>query len=156
MPDELLRQELPVIGWRERVSLPDLGLAGLKAKIDTGARSSVLHAIAIETCEQGSLTLVRFQVQPQQHHPAPVVATSAPLLDWREVRSSNGLSQQRPTIRTIVKLGDWQWPIELTLTNRDSMSFRLLLGREAIRQRFCVDAGRSYLQSDPLSAADAL
>jgi len=148
MSDEPPPSKLPVVGWREWVALPELGLPRLKAKIDTGARSSALHAIGIETRDRDGLTLVYFRVHPQQRSTTVAVASSAPLLDWREVRSSSGASQRRPAIRTIVKLGDWQWPIELTLTNRELMGFRLLLGREAIRQRFCVDAGRSYLQSD--------
>ncbi len=148
MSDPEFAATLPAIGWREWVALPELNLPSVKAKIDTGARSSALHAFDIDVSDRDGLAIVQFRVHPQQRHTAETVAATAPLLDWREVRSSSGAAQRRPTIRTVVELGRQRWPIDLTLTNRELMGFRLLLGREAIRQRFCVDAGQSYLQSD--------
>ncbi|MGD2180036.1 ATP-dependent zinc protease [Lusitaniella coriacea] len=143
--------QLPVIGWREYLQLPELGISEIKAKIDTGARSSALHAFDIEYFERDGTPMVSFKVHPRQRDNHPTIQTEAKLLDKREVRSSSGQAQLRPVIQTSVQLGDEQWSIELTLTNRDDMGFRMLLGREAVRRRFLVDAGNSYLQSSPLS-----
>lgn len=146
--------ELPdpttVIGWREWLSLPDLGVTQVKAKVDTGARSSALHAFDIEYLNQDDVLMVRFKVHPLQRDMSLTVEATAPVLDKRDVRNSGGHAQERPVIQTVLVLGDRQWPIELTLTNRDAMGFRMLLGREAVRHRFLVDPGRSYL----LSASD--
>lgn len=140
-------QQLPVIGWRERVALPDLGISEVKAKIDTGARSSALHAFDIEMFRQDGKMMVRFKVNPYQGDTDRTAIAQAELIDQREVRNSGGQAQLRPVIQTTVELGGMTWPIELTLTNRDVMGFRMLLGRQAIRRRFLVDAGRSFLQS---------
>lgn len=141
------RPELPVIGWREWVALPQLGVAHVKAKIDTGARSSAIHAFDVELFERQGLSMVRFKLHPVQQQSLPEIAAEAMLLDQRQVRSSGGHTQLRPVIKTEVTLNGLTWPIELTLANRDVMGFRMLLGRQAIRQRFWVDAGASYLQS---------
>jgi hypothetical protein len=135
---------LPVIGWREWLDLPELGIKTIKAKIDTGARSSALHALHVEAFERDRQNMVRFQVRPKQRN-NDTISTEAELLEWRQVRNSGGQTQLRPVIRTTVKLGSQQWAIELTLTNRDVMGFRMLLGREALRKRFLVNPGRSYL-----------
>lgn len=139
--------QLPAIGWREWLSLPDLGLTGIKAKIDTGARSSALHAFDIEFFKQQDLDFVRFKVHPYQFNDTDTVIAEAELLDIRTVRNSGGQSQSRPVIKTNILLGEQLLPIELTLTNRDVMGFRMLLGRQAVRRRFLVDSGRSYLRS---------
>ncbi|MEO0539313.1 MAG: ATP-dependent zinc protease [Cyanobacteria bacterium P01_A01_bin.105] len=139
--------ELPVIGWREWLSLPDLGIARVKAKIDTGARSSALHAFNIEVFTRGGIEFVRFQMHPRQRSRQLVVSAEAKLLDQRNIRSSSGQAQQRPVIQTMVKLGPHRWPIELSLTNRDDMGFRMLLGRQAVRYQFLVDSGQSYVRS---------
>lgn len=135
-----------MIGWREWLSLPDLNIPGIKAKIDTGARSSALHAFDIEVIEQETQKFVHFKVHPHQHNSADVIVAKAELLDMRSVRDSGGHEQLRPVIGTTVLLGKYQWPIELTLTNRDVMGFRMLLGRQAVRQRFLIDSSKSYLQ----------
>ncbi len=139
--------DLPVIGWREKVALPELAISTVKAKIDTGARSSALSAFDIEVFKKGEVDFVRFKVHPVQRSRKKVVAAEAALLDMREVRNSGGKAEFRPVISTLVSLGGKQWPIELTLTNRDQMGFRMLLGRQAVRHRFLVDAGKSYVQS---------
>ncbi|PZO13656.1 MAG: hypothetical protein DCF25_15850 [Leptolyngbya foveolarum] len=139
--------DLPVIGWREKVALPELAISTVKAKIDTGARSSALNAFDIEVFKKGEVDFVRFKVHPVQRSRKKVVAAEAALLDMREVRNSGGKAEFRPVISTLVSLGGKQWPIELTLTNRDQMGFRMLLGRQAVRHRFLVDAGKSYVQS---------
>ncbi|WP_443029166.1 ATP-dependent zinc protease family protein [Spirulina sp. CS-785/01] len=138
---------LPPIGWREYITLPQLGIPEIKAKIDTGARSSALHAFDVHYFEQDGETHVQFKVHPYQRDSHYTISATAPLLDKREVKNSGGHSQLRPVIQTIVELGGQQWPIELTLTSRDAMGFRMLLGREAVRRRFLVDAGHSYLQN---------
>ncbi|WP_204103683.1 MULTISPECIES: ATP-dependent zinc protease [Spirulina sp. CCY15215] len=138
---------LSPIGWREYIALPELNIPEIKAKIDTGARSSALHAFAIAEFERDGQTMVRFSVHPYQRDSDRVIIAEAILCDRRSVRSSSGAAQLRPVIQTIVELGGQRWAIELTLTNRDEMGFRMLLGREAIRQRFLVDAGNSYIQN---------
>ena len=138
---------LSPIGWREYIALPELNIPEIKAKIDTGARSSALHAFAIAEFERDGQTMVRFSVHPYQRDSDRVIVAEAILRDRRSVRSSSGASQLRPVIQTIVELAGQRWAIELTLTNRDEMGFRMLLGREAIRQRFLVDAGNSYIQN---------
>ncbi len=139
-----------VIGWREWVGLPDLGMKKVKAKVDTGARSSSLHAYDIERYTKGGKPWVRFKVHPIQRNNSEVHETEAEVLDFRSVRSSSGKAAQRPVILTHVELLGRTWPVELTLANRDEMGFRMLLGREAIRGRFLVDSGRSYYGGKPV------
>ena len=136
-----------MIGWREWLYLPDLEIASIKAKIDTGARSSALHAFDIKIFERQGRDLVRFKIHPHQHNDIDAIAAEAELLDIRDIRNSGGQEQFRPVIKTTVVLGEQRWPIELTLTNRDLMGFRMLLGRQAVRDRFLVNSGKSYLQS---------
>lgn len=143
-----MRSPLPLIGWREWLALPALGISQIKAKIDTGARSSALHAFDLHPFEQDGQPWLRFSVHPYQRNSDRTIIAQAPLIDEREVRNSGGKAELRPVIATSVCLNGQQWSIELTLTNRDVMGFRMLLGRQALRQRFWVDPGRSYLQSD--------
>lgn len=136
------------MGWREVVSLPYLNIPKIKAKIDTGARSSALHAYHIEyDCQQ---KWVYFRVHPYQRNTEITIEAEAKLLEMRNVRNSGGVAQLRPVIETVVKLGETEWLIELTLTNRDVMGFRMLLGRQAVRNQFLIDPGHSYLQSQPM------
>lgn len=137
--------ELRIIGWREWVTLPELDIPRIKAKVDTGARSSSLHAYDIEIFSRGRRNYVRFVVHPVQRETKTTVYCVAELHEHRHVKSSSGHREYRPIIRTMVGLGGDRWPIDLTLTTRDSMGFRMLLGREAIRGRFLVEPGRSYL-----------
>ena len=137
--------ELPSVGWREWVGLPELDIRRIKVKVDTGARSSSLHAYDIEVFTRGKRDFVRFVVHPVQRETKTTVRCVAELHEHRHVKSSSGHREYRPIIRTLVKLGGDTWPIDLTLTTRDEMGFRMLLGREAIRKRFLVDPGRSYL-----------
>ena len=133
----------PVIGWREWVSLPDLGVAWIKAKVDTGAKSSSVHAWDIEVDD--ATGLVRFNLHPLQDDDSIEVAAHAALVDHREVRSSNGEVDVRPVIRTPAVVCGSRFDIELSLTNRDEMGFRMLLGRTAMRRRFVVDPGKSFV-----------
>ena len=137
--------ELQTIGWREWVAFPDLGLKFVKAKVDTGARSSSLHAVGMESFRKGSAEWVRFEVHPDQRTTKGSVVCEAQVFDRRRVRSSNGRQELRFFIHTPATLGDSTWPIELSLTARSDMGFRLLLGRQATRGQFVVDPGRSYL-----------
>ena len=137
-----------IVGWREWVALPELGIALVKAKVDTGARTSCLHAKDVTTFVRKKQRWVRFTVHPMQRSTRRAVVCLAPLVDERWVRSSNGRSQLRPVIRTQLELGDERWDIELTLTNRAVMGFRMLLGRQAVRRRAIVDPGQSYLTRD--------
>ena len=140
----------PAIGWREWIELPDLGVTTVKAKVDTGARSSALHAwnVEIERPEAGP-AIVHFTVHPFQRSSQRTIRTKAPLVDLRIVRASSGHEEERPVIVTNVALLGKVWPIELTLTRRDAMGFRMLLGRQAVRGRFVVDPGRSYVGGKP-------
>lgn len=138
------KPHLPIIGWREWVSLPDLGIKRIKAKVDTGARSSSLHAFDIEKFERDRKSWVRFKVHPVQRKTHRVVEAEAEVLAFRSVRSSSGKASVRPVVITHVELMGTIWPVEMTLANRDNMGFRMLLGREAFRGRFLIDSGSSY------------
>ncbi|HSM82792.1 MAG TPA: ATP-dependent zinc protease [Nodosilinea sp.] len=135
-----------IVGWREWIALPALGVSTIKAKVDTGARSSTLHAFDVERFEREGQPMVRFQAHPIQRNDDFIVTAEAALLEERVVRNSGGQAELRPVIETLVQVGSAQWVIELTLTNRDEMGFRMLLGRQAVRRRYLVDPGRSYLQ----------
>jgi len=140
---------LPVIGWREWVGLPDFGIRHIKVKVDTGARSSSLHAFDLQEFERDGEKWVRFQVHPVQRKKDRTVTVEAKVLEYRSVRSSSGKASMRPVIVTNVTLLGITWPVELTLASRDEMGFRMLLGRTAFRRRFLVDAGRSYCGGKP-------
>lgn len=135
---------MQVIGWREYANLPDLKIQGIKAKIDTGARSSSLHAINIEYFSRHGERWVRFEVHPEQRSAQMVINCQAPLLDMRHVKDSGGTRTLRPVIETTIKLGEVEIVAELTLISRGNMGFRMLIGRQAIRGRFLVDPGHSY------------
>lgn len=137
------------IGWREWVSLPDWGVPWLKAKIDTGARTSALHAFHVETIDRAGERWARFAIHPWQDTAADPVVVEAPLLDHRAVRSSSGSLHERPVVRTTMRLADRIVPIEVTLSRRDEMGFRMLIGRQALRRAYLVDPARSYLGGRP-------
>ena len=136
--------KLRTTGWREWSSLPDLGIDKVKAKIDTGARTSALHAFRIKPFRRNGERFVRFYVHPVQRHRHPEILCEAPIIDERVITSSSGQSDNRYVIETRLQFGESIWPIEVTLTNRDEMGFRLLLGRQALRNRFLVDPASSY------------
>jgi hypothetical protein len=138
-----------VIGWREWAALPQLGIAYIKPKIDTGARSSSLHVSKVEEFQRGDTTYVRFKVHPIQRRKDFGVETEAKVLEYRNVKSSSGQKTRRPVILTEIRILGQSWYIELTLADRDAMGFRMLLGREAVRGRFLVDAGKSFYGGRP-------
>jgi hypothetical protein len=133
------------VGWREWVRLADLGVAAIKAKIDTGARTSALHAFAIEPFRRAGALWVRFEVHPIQRSSTVKIKCEAPAIDERAVRNSGGSVDRRYVIETRLMLGDRAWPIELALANRDQMGFRMLLGRTALGGRALIEPGRSFL-----------
>lgn len=134
----------PVIGWREWIGIPDLGIEFIKAKVDTGARTSSLHAFNLREIKKDGTPHLRFDIHPEQRSSDPTVRVELPLVAYRKVRDSGGKVELRPVVKTAVRVRGILVPIELTLTRRDSMGFRMLLGRQAIRRRFLVDPGGSY------------
>lgn len=136
--------ERPVIGWREWVRLPGLLVLPIKAKIDSGARTSSIHSFGTRRFFEGGAPHVEFVLHPLQRRATPEIVCVAPIMDERWVRSSNGEREHRIVVETQARLGETVWPIELTLADRDVMGFRMLLGREAIRRRFLIDPGRSF------------
>lgn len=133
------------MGWREWVSLPDWGITRIKAKVDTGARSSAIHAHELELYEDNGHTMASFEVHPRQRSSKGSVNVVAPVVDERTVRNPGGRAELRPVVRTAMSWRNGVWLIELTLTRRDEMGFRLLLGRQSVRGRALVDPGRSYV-----------
>ncbi|SFM87819.1 ATP-dependent zinc protease family protein [Pimelobacter simplex] len=138
-----------VAGWREWVRLPGWGVGSVKAKLDTGARTSALHAFDIEELTHDGVDWVRFSVYPWQRSSDDAVLVECPVHDRRVVRSSTGHAQERIVVLTDVELLGHTITTEMTLTRRDTMGFRMLVGREALRQGFVVDSGRSYLGGRP-------
>lgn len=136
----------PVIGWREWVALPDLGIAAVKAKVDTGAKTSSLHAFDVEVFRERGKRRVRFKVHPTQKNSSYTISAVADLHDLRIVRDSGGKETLRPVILTRVFVGSLELDIELTLASRDTMGFRMLLGRQAMRgSKAVVDPLRSFI-----------
>ena len=134
-----------IVGWREWVRLPDLKIPKIKAKLDTGARTSALHAHKVTPFTKDGAAYVRFYVHPIQRRKVPDVKCVALVIDHRTITDSGGKREERPVIRTVLKIGKSRYPIELTLTNRDQMGFRMLLGRQALRRRYLVDPSRSFV-----------
>jgi hypothetical protein len=133
------------VGWREWLALPALGIPAVKAKVDTGARTSCLHSYRVERLREGGKELVRFEVHPLQGRQDLSLSCTAELLDQRLVSDSGGHRELRWVICTPIRIGDQEWAAELTLTDRDSMRFRMLLGRTAMHGRILVDPEASYL-----------
>lgn len=138
-----------IVGWREHLSLPQLGIKQIKAKVDTGARTSCIHAFKIETFEKEvnsqKQQWVRFWVHPNQEDEKTEIICEAKVLDQRLVKDSGGHETMRWAIETEVSIGGKKWPIEVTLTNRDNMVFRMLLGRTAMENRILVNPTESFL-----------
>lgn len=137
--------EKVTIGWREWVALPGLGIERIKAKVDTGARTSALHGFEIQEIEDGGVQRVRFRIHPMQKNIDIEIQCEADVVDRRVVRDSGGHQELRWVIRTDIRIGGQAWPAEFTLTSRDDMLFRMLLGRTAMKGRAVVDPSRSYL-----------
>jgi len=142
--ESMNNKDLGIIGWREWVALPDLDVRRIKCKVDTGARTSALHTYFIEQFHDKGAPRVRFGLHPKQSSSKYEIVCETDVLDEREVTDSGGHKEQRIAILTTVEAGDDSWPVEMTLTNRDSMKFRMLLGRSAIRGRYLVDPAVSF------------
>ncbi len=138
-----------IAGWREWVSLPDLEIPNIKAKLDTGARTSALHTCFIEPLKGHIKPSVRFGVHPLQRINEPEIICTAEILDQRRVVDSGGHPEMRFVIITSLTLGKKTWPIEMSLTNREQMRFRLLLGRTAIREFLTIDPALSFIFGKP-------
>lgn len=143
--DFIMKKEKIIVGWRENLSLPELGIDKIKAKIDTGARTSCLHAFKIEPFFKQDTLWVKFWIHPLQKNDDYVVVCEAKVIDQRTVRDSGGHEEKRYVIQSNVMLGSQTWPIEITLTNRENMVFRMLLGRTAMKNKIIVDPTQSFL-----------
>jgi len=137
--------DLITVGWREWIKLPELDLPSIKAKIDTGARTSCIHAFSIRPYIEHGKQRVEFHIHPKQRNNEYVVVCNADVIDQRVVTDSGGHKEDRWVIETMLALGSHRWPIEVTLSSRDDMRFRMLIGRTALKNRALVNSARSYL-----------
>lgn len=138
-------RKYPVVGWREWVTLPELHIDKIKAKIDTGARTSALHAFSLEPFFESGRQKIRFSIHPLQHNTDLAVTCVADVVDKRPVTDSGGHTEERYVIMTPINIAGQTWSIEITLTERENMLFRMLLGRRALRRRFMVNPARSFI-----------
>ncbi len=145
-----MKNDSITMGWREWVALPELGLPRIKAKIDTGARTSCLHAFTVEPFVRDEISWVHFGIHPAQDDTEIEVWCEAKVLDERVVTDSGGHKEKRYVILTSLLAGNQSWPVEITLTNRDSMRFRMLLGRTAMADKIVVDSSASFLLGEPM------
>ncbi|GAA4882616.1 ATP-dependent zinc protease [Ferrimonas pelagia] len=148
-PQGQSKQTKQTAGWREWAALPELGVSRIKAKLDTGARTSCLHAFYTRTYEHNGEPWLEFHLHPNQGDEETVLICQAPIVDQRNVTDSGGHVENRPVILTPMQLGGDLWPIEMTITNRDTMKFRMLIGRTAMRGRLLIDSDSSYLLGEP-------
>lgn len=139
------KKKYPIIGWREWVSLPSLNITKIKAKIDTGARTSALHAFSLKPFVENNIEKVCFDIHPMQHNVDDVITCIANVVDKRLVTDSGGHEEERYVIEAPITIGGQTWSIEITLTERENMLFRMLLGRSAIRKRFIINPARSFV-----------
>lgn len=133
------------MGWREWITLPELHIDQIKAKVDTGARTSALHAFSLEPFEENGLSKIRFCIHPLQHNNELAITCVADVVDKRPVTDSGGHTEERYVILTPITIAGQTWPIEITLTERENMLFRMLLGRSALKRRFVVNPAKSFV-----------
>lgn len=136
---------LITLGWREWVGLPELGISRIKAKVDTGARTSALHAFEVTPFSEDGRERVAFRMHPVQKDNTTIIDCVTDIIDRRVVTDSGGHKEERYVIRTELQIGQYHWPIEATLTSRDDMLFRMLLGRTALKRHAVVNPARSYV-----------
>lgn len=139
-----------VVGWREWVALPELGIRDVKAKVDTGAKTSALHVNHMESYTRRGLERVRFRVRPDLEGRS-TVAADAPIHEWRVIKDSGGHATKRPIIRALCQMGAWEGEIDISLAERVDMGFRMLLGRQALRGHFVVDPSLSFVATERFS-----
>jgi len=137
---------LKVVGWREWVAFPDFGGPSVRAKVDTGARTSAIHARNIKISKEDGREIADFDIYPHQRDAQTVLHCRAPIIARRRIRNSGGAIQDRVIVRTPIRIGEDVFDIDLSLTRRDRMGYRMLLGRRALKNRYVVDSGRSYVQ----------
>ena len=143
-----------IIGWRETIALPELGIESLAAKIDTGARTSALHVVDPRVIEENGGCWVDFMIPRKGRRPVKTVR--APLVDRRDIKNTSGEPESRLIIQTLLLIGRHRWHVEVSLANRENMAFDLILGRTAIRRRgILVDPGRSFVLPPPIPGNDA-
>ena len=153
-PEPRQRRKPEIIGWREDIALPDLGIARLPAKIDTGARTSALHAVDQTVIDIDGVHWAEFTIPVQNRRTSRRVR--APLIDERKIKNTSGIPELRLVVRTALLLGRHRWQIEVSLANREKMEFDLILGRTAIRKRgILVDPGQSFVLGPPTPAKKA-
>lgn len=150
MSDSGKNEDKLIIGWREWISLPDLEIKSIKAKMDTGARTSALHTYFIEPIGDSEKPMVRFGIHPMQKSDKNGIICTADIVDQRRILDSGGHPELRYIIRTSILVGDQKWPIDLSLTNREQMRFRLLIGRSALSEWLIIDPQRSFTLGRPL------
>lgn len=141
------KRKYKIIGWREWISLPELSIPRIKAKVDTGARTSALHAFSLKPFEENGQKRISFEIHPMQHNVELTIHCEADVIDRRMVTDSGGHEEERYVILTPVTIAGQTWPIEITLTEREDMLFRMLLGRSALRKRYIVNPARSFVSS---------
>lgn len=141
---DIITSDKILIGWKEWCSLPDLKIPAIKAKIDTGAKTSCLHAIEIEPFKKNTIQWVRFILDPLQGDAKVLIKCNARVVDTRLITSSSGHKELRFIIQTMLHLGASKWPIEISLSNRESMRFRMLLGRDALKTHAIIDPAKLH------------
>ncbi|MCB0356047.1 MAG: ATP-dependent zinc protease [Bdellovibrionales bacterium] len=141
------KPEKGILGWREIIAIPTLGIKQINVKVDTGAQTSALHVTNLKVKKRGRTKFAYFRVHPKQKSSLPIIETKAKIKDFRRIRSSNGIVSERPVIDVDIVIGQNKFQIELNLVNRDLMGYRMLLGRSAMKGRYLVDSGKSYQQS---------
>lgn len=142
-----------VLGWREWLCLPDLKIPAIKAKVDTGARTSALHAFKLEPYEENGRNMIRFAIHPLQKRTDIILICTTEIFDYRRVSDSGGHYEMRYVIKTPVCIGNSMWDVEITLTDRETMQFRMLLGRTAMEDKIIVNPAASYLTGSKLRQA---
>ncbi len=147
-PDPSL-EDLLIVGWQETIALPEFGIDRLVAKIDSGASMSSLHAECIERIQRRRQTWIRFRTQTDLQGDCTSLRCEARWVNDRLIRSSNGQTELRPVIETMIYLGGFQWPIELSLTDRSSLECKVLLGRSALSSRCLIDCSRKNVMTSP-------
>lgn len=135
------------VGWKEEAKLSELNIDPIKVKVDTGAKTSSLHAFDVQSFEENGVTYVKFKTSPYKRHPKKTISCQSEVIDYRKITSSNGQTQLRYVIRTPITIGNQTWDIDVTLANREKMRYKMLLGREAMKN-ITVSPHESYIQSE--------